>query len=237
MVDESVYVNNLYFVRLLKACLALIAIWCTVWGVEAGGEPSFVIYWITGAFTEGRKAIRSSVASSAKLPWQNSDTSLINLRCSVAVSPLTSSSSSCRNLSWQYSSPRGFARGGQCRSRGLSYLQAEEACVGIHEPWRYAPIAPVTVNQNQFTLAHLPGLFHEFGEDSIPHDLPRMIAVMKINSHVSGSVYPKPYGVESRFCNSDSLFSLRRCGSSAYEEHSWNKPHIWMEMSYACRRV
>ena len=43
------------------------------------GEPGFVTYWITRVFAEGRKEIRTSVASSAKLPWQNSDTSCINL--------------------------------------------------------------------------------------------------------------------------------------------------------------
>ena len=45
----------------------------------AGGEPCYVTYWITEVLAEGRKEIKTSVASSAKLPWQNSDTSCINL--------------------------------------------------------------------------------------------------------------------------------------------------------------
>ena len=42
-----------------------------------------------GAYTEGRKEIRTSVASSAKLPWQNSVTSCINLPCRVAVASIS----------------------------------------------------------------------------------------------------------------------------------------------------
>ena len=57
------------------------------------------------------------------------------------------------------------------------------AGIGVYEPWGDAPIAPMPVDQNQFALAHLPGLLDEFREDSVPHDLPRVIAV-KIDSHV-----------------------------------------------------
>jgi hypothetical protein len=66
--------------------------------------------------------------------------------------------------------------------QGSSYLQAEEAGVGIHETWCDAPIAPVPMDQSQFALAHLPGLLHKSHEDAIPHDLPRVIAV-KIDLH------------------------------------------------------
>ena len=67
--------------------------------------------------------------------------------------------------------------------QGSSYLQAKEAGIGVYEPWGDAPIAPMPVDQNQFALAHLPGLLDEFREDAVPHDLPRVIAV-KIDSHV-----------------------------------------------------
>jgi hypothetical protein len=66
--------------------------------------------------------------------------------------------------------------------QGFSYLQAEEARVGIHETWCDTPIAPVSMDQNQFTLAHLPCLFNKCHEGAIPHDFPRMIAV-KIDLH------------------------------------------------------
>lgn len=75
-------------------------------------------------------------------------------------------------------------------SQGPSYLQAEKARVGIHEAWRNAAIAPVPVNQNQFTLAHLPHLFYEFGEDAIPHNLPRVITV-KIDLHADCQRIPQ----------------------------------------------
>ena len=65
---------------------------------------------------------------------------------------------------------------------GSPYLQAEEAGISVYEPWGDAPIAPMPVDQNQFALAHLPGLLDEFRQDAVPHDLPRVIAV-KINSH------------------------------------------------------
>jgi hypothetical protein len=73
--------------------------------------------------------------------------------------------------------------------QGFSYPQAEEAGVGIHETWCDAPIAPVPMDQNQFTLAHLPGLLHKFHEDAIPYDLPRVIAV-KIDLHAEPSDLP-----------------------------------------------
>jgi len=50
--------------------------------------------------------------------------------------------------------------------QGSSNLQAEEAGIGVYEPWGDAPIAPMPVDQNQFALAHLPGLLDEFREDA-----------------------------------------------------------------------
>jgi hypothetical protein len=67
-------------------------------------------------------------------------------------------------------------------AQSFSYLQAEEASVAIHETWCDTPIAPVPMNQNQFTFAHLPDLLHKRHERAIPHDLPRVIAV-KIDLH------------------------------------------------------
>ena len=64
----------------------------------------------------------------------------------------------------------------------FSYFQAEEARVGIHETWCDTAIAPVPMDQNQFSFAHLPDLLHECRESAVPHDLPRVIAV-KINFH------------------------------------------------------
>lgn len=66
--------------------------------------------------------------------------------------------------------------------QGFSYLQAEEAGVGVHETWCDTPIAPVSMDQNQFILARLPGPLHNCHEGAIPHDLPRVIAV-KIDLH------------------------------------------------------
>lgn len=67
-------------------------------------------------------------------------------------------------------------------AQSFPYLQAKEARVGIHEPWCDTAIAPVSMNQNQFTFAHLPDLLHKCHECTIPRDLPRVIAV-KIDFH------------------------------------------------------
>jgi hypothetical protein len=41
-------------------------------------------------------------------------------------------------------------------AQSFPYLQAEEARVGIHETWCDTAIAPVPMDQNQFSFAHLP---------------------------------------------------------------------------------
>ena len=73
--------------------------------------------------------------------------------------------------------------------QSFSYLQAKKARVGVHETRGDSPIAPVPVDQNQFSLAHLPNLLHKFREGAIPHDLPRVIAV-KIDLHVDRQHIP-----------------------------------------------
>jgi hypothetical protein len=42
--------------------------------------------------------------------------------------------------------------------QGTSYLQSKETRIGVDETWCDAPITPVSVDQNQFSLSHLPGL-------------------------------------------------------------------------------
>src|SRR6202040_1444746 len=65
--------------------------------VDYRQPPCRFHYWTTRDFAKGRNEIKTSVASSAKLPRQKSDTSCINLRCIASVSLLVSTSSLCRS--------------------------------------------------------------------------------------------------------------------------------------------
>src|SRR5580692_451427 len=76
--------------------------------VDYRQPPCRFHYWTTRDFAKGRNEIKTSVASSAKLPRQKSDTSCINLRCIASVSLLVSTSSLCRSLASPYSSSRVF---------------------------------------------------------------------------------------------------------------------------------
>ena len=73
-------------------------------------------------------------------------------------------------------------------SQRPSYLQSEEARVGVHEPWCDAAVPPMSVDQDQFSLTHLPGLLHEFRQDSTPDNVPGVISV-KINLHSGPITY------------------------------------------------
>jgi len=75
-------------------------------------------------------------------------------------------------------------------SQMFSDLQAKGARIGVHETWCDASVAPVAVNQNQFRLTHLPGLFHQFRQDSVPNDFRGVIAV-KIDLHGKRKRMPK----------------------------------------------
>lgn len=75
-------------------------------------------------------------------------------------------------------------------SQTFSDLQSKEARIGVHETWCYASVAPVSMNQSQFRLTHLPGLFYQFRQDSVPNDFPGVIAV-KIDLHVERKRIPK----------------------------------------------
>jgi hypothetical protein len=50
------------------------------------------------------------------------------------------------------------------------------------KPEVMTPIPSVPMNQNQFSLAHLPGLLDKSHEGAIPNELPRVITV-KIDLH------------------------------------------------------